>query len=49
MIMGGILYAIGIGVIFLCGGLHATNRIQRNMMDDLVEAEDMARWLRVWS
>ncbi len=49
MIMGAFLIVSGIAGIFFCGGMYVHNRIQKNMMADLVEYEDMARWLRIWT
>lgn len=38
-----------VGVIFFAGAMYARNRIMHNMMSDLVEIEDMTRWLRIWT
>lgn len=38
-----------IGMIFFAGVQYAKNRIQHNMMSDLVEIDKMQKWLRVWT
>jgi hypothetical protein len=39
----------GIAVVFWMGAQYAINAIMKNMMTDLVEIEDMIKWLRVWT
>jgi Na+/H+ antiporter NhaC len=44
-----IIIVVGIVVVFWMGAQYASNRIMNNMMTDLVEIEDLNKWLRVWT
>ncbi len=47
--LGAMIAAGLLAIAFVAGVLHAKNRIMHNMMADLVEVEDIHRWLRVFS